>query len=175
MDLWDGFFGRNFWTDFWTDFCDGNPDDELGTKLLWAFHSIFLVLFGHFQNPHLNFTSVWWQVGRSMSPFFEPDPCPLHTRVTSCTPPSLNLHNVPRALLQSVSLTRSFSIFASFSSSSGARLMLTKRSMTYSRGDLHGGGLFSEYVFFTSNLLCQYAAIKSRSAFRTLRPAVLPK
>ena len=42
---------------------DGNPDDELRTQLLWAFCSISSGFFGHFQNPHLNFTSVWWQVG----------------------------------------------------------------------------------------------------------------
>ena len=46
----------------------------------------------------LNFTSVWWQVGRSMSPPFEPDPRPESAHVTSCTPHSRNLHNVPRAL-----------------------------------------------------------------------------
>ena len=131
------------------DQLDGFCDNELGTKLLWAFHSIFLGFFGHFQNPHLNFTSVWWQVGRSTSPPFEPGPFPDHARITSCTTPSLNLHNVPRALLPSV-FSDSFSLsFVSFSSSSDVRMstaaperwsMLTKRFHQLLKGDLHGGG-----------------------------------
>ena len=120
-DIWteflDGFFGRIFWTEFWTDFLDGLLDGFLDgfwtefqtdfptTNLGWYFcgHStLFFGVFGHVQNPHLNFTSVWWQVGRSMSPPFEPDPFPEHAR-----PPNRSLHNVHRALIPCVSLTLS--------------------------------------------------------------------
>ena len=79
-------------TDSWTEFLNG-----FFGRIFWTDLKIKV----------LNFTSIWWQVGRSMSPPFEPDPCPDHARVTSYTQPSLNLHNVPRALLPSVSLTDS--------------------------------------------------------------------
>ena len=49
--FFDRFFGRIFWKEFWTVLCDGNPDDELGTKLLWAFRSSFAGFFGQLQNP----------------------------------------------------------------------------------------------------------------------------
>ena len=108
-------FGRSFWTDV--------LDGFIGRIFGWIFGQIFGWIFGriplnfsgflgHFQNPHPNFTSVWWQVGGSMSPPFEPVPCPDHARVTSCTPPSLNLQFLWLFL----------SIFVSFSSSSGVRL-----------------------------------------------------
>ena len=66
IDL-DGFLDRVFWTDsltefldriVWTDLVDGLLDgildgfcdDELGTKLLWEFHSISSGFFGPFPN-----------------------------------------------------------------------------------------------------------------------------
>ena len=57
-----------------------------------------------------------------MSPPFEPDPCPEHARVTSCTPPSCNLHNVPSALMPCGSQNFSPYIFVFCSSSSGTSL-----------------------------------------------------
>ena len=125
------------------------PMTNLGRNFCRHSTLFFLGVFGHFQNPHLNFTSVWWQVGRSMSRPFEPDPLPEHARATSYTPPSHSLYNVHRALMP-LFLGLFLCIFVSASSSSGARLstavperrsLLTKRSISYSRGDLHGGGV----------------------------------
>ena len=112
----DRFFGRIFWTDFWTDFGlefevkkphpTAIPTTNLGRNCCWHFHSIFSG-FSAISKPtptlHLRMVAGW----SSRSPPFEPDPCPQHARVTSCIPPNLNLHNVPRALLPSVSLTLS--------------------------------------------------------------------
>ena len=114
-DFWteflDGFLARILWTDVWDGFLDGCLGRifgrilqrqagwiwrRCGTKLLWAF-----------QIPHLNFTSVWWHFGRPMSPPFEPDPFSDRALIASCTTPSLNLHNVPKTLLPSFSLTLS--------------------------------------------------------------------
>ena len=161
----DGFFGRIFGEIFGGIF--GRMFGPILRRRAWDKIALgiplyFSGLFGHFQNPpklHLCMMGHW-QVGRSMSSPFKLDPCPDHARATSCTPPSLNLHNVPGALLPSVSLT--LSIFVSFSSSSDVRLrtavperssVLTKRFISYSRGDLHGGwgwglwGVFNIRVF----------------------------
>ena len=42
------------------------PMMSLGRNFCRHSTLIFSGVFGHSQNPHLNFTSVWWQVGRSM-------------------------------------------------------------------------------------------------------------
>ena len=92
-----------------------------------------------FQYPHLNFTCVWWQVGRSVSPPFEVDPCPEHPRITTCTPTSLSLHNVPRALLPSVVLLF-LPMFVCFSSSSGTSLSTAVPESSWGWGGHCGRG-----------------------------------
>ena len=100
-------FGRFFWTDFldgnWgeeamTPASDGNPNNELGTKLWWTFHSIFLDFSAISKSAPKLHLRLPWASPRNL----------LHT-------PSLNLHNVPRALLPSVFLTLSLylSVFLS--------------------------------------------------------------
>ena len=100
----DGLFGQIFGTDFldrslggfWTDFGleieVNKPWPSIwqrsrlraGDDIVVGIPLYFSGVCGHFRNPHLNFTSGWWQVVRSMSPPFEPDPCLEHACVTFC-------------------------------------------------------------------------------------------
>ena len=86
------------------------PTTSLGRNGCGNSTLILLGFFGHFQNPYLNFTSVWWQVGRSMSRPSEQDPCPEHMRVTSCQPQPPPCSQSTLALCFSDSSFRSLSL-----------------------------------------------------------------
>ena len=173
MVFLDGLFGRIFGRIVATAI----PTTSLG-RIVVDIPLNFSGLFGHIQNPHLNSTCAWWQIGRSMSSLFEPDPCPDHVRVTFRTPPSLNLHNFPRALLPSVSLTLSLYLCVSLFIFWRALEHSCARERVNADQTVHellkggssgewdkfcGGGpkkkcYFQNTNFFTSKPLCQYAA-----------------